>query len=146
MLTPEEATLVVYGAIIDKLKLQIPLSSKLSLISDKRKSYYSKIEKSLLWEIHLKINIIFSILVIISSKENVEFREALLRNAFHWTDFFSSDLNSSSKIIFLALSSVSRFENVSSSAVDKVSSTNLFFEAISCISKNLSFWHSYASL
>jgi Fic family protein len=42
MLTPEEATLVGYGAIIDKLKLELPLPTKLSLISDKRKSYDSE--------------------------------------------------------------------------------------------------------
>ncbi len=42
MYTPEEATLVGYGAIIDKLDLQMPLPLTLSLISDKRKSYVSE--------------------------------------------------------------------------------------------------------
>lgn len=37
--TPEEAILVGYGAVIDKYKLQMPLPGKLSLISEKRKSY-----------------------------------------------------------------------------------------------------------
>lgn len=39
MYTPEEATLVGYGAVIDGLKLQMPLPRRLSLISDKRKRY-----------------------------------------------------------------------------------------------------------
>jgi len=42
MYTPEEATLVGYGAIIDELKLQMPLPIRLSLVSDKRKSYDSE--------------------------------------------------------------------------------------------------------
>lgn len=37
--TPEDATLVGYGAIIEKLKLVMPLPEQLSLISDKRRSY-----------------------------------------------------------------------------------------------------------
>lgn len=37
--TPEKATLVGYGAIIDKLELPMPLPSVLALISEKRRSY-----------------------------------------------------------------------------------------------------------
>ena len=37
--TPEEATLVGYGAIIETLELAIPFPEQLSLISDKRRSY-----------------------------------------------------------------------------------------------------------
>jgi Fic family protein len=36
---PEEATLVGYGAIIERLQLAMPFPEKLSLISDKRRSY-----------------------------------------------------------------------------------------------------------
>ena len=42
MYAPEESTLVGYGAIIDELKLQMPLPIRLSLINDKRKSYESE--------------------------------------------------------------------------------------------------------
>ena len=37
--TPEEATLVGYGAIIERLQLPMPFPEQLSLISDKRRSY-----------------------------------------------------------------------------------------------------------
>jgi Fic family protein len=42
MKTPEEATLVGYGALIEALQLAMPLPEQLSLISDKRKSYNDK--------------------------------------------------------------------------------------------------------
>ncbi len=40
--TPEKGTLVGYGTIIDLLKLSVPLPSKLSLISEKRRQYKTR--------------------------------------------------------------------------------------------------------